>query len=171
MSEDYTGFVEHFKELIMHFIGEETAKIIMKGSEKAGKLSQREFSLWLKTVIDRLDENVDEKTKLKIMEESGRGCYEMHKMDEPYLSDFAKIKQFDTLDEYVKNNEYYPEFLTKSGNVIYQSYNPHKTHGMRCYCSMWFGLQADETVSGTWCHCSKGLVIEHWKNLLEKFNM
>jgi len=39
---------------------------------------------------------------------------------------------------------------------------------MRCYCSLFRGLPDNETVSSTYCYCSKGFVKRFWEDVLER---
>ena len=57
----------------------------------------------------------------------------------------------------------------REGNVLYQYYVP-KTYAksLRCYCGLLRGLPADETVSITYCNCSKGFVKKFWESVLER---
>lgn len=172
MPKDYIYPIKDFTKTLTRYIGEEKATFIMTGSEKVVDFSLRDFSLWFKTVIERLDETVNEKTKIQIMEENGRQCFEMNKMNDPYKSDFEKIKQYDNIGDFIRDSQYYGESLFMDKNVVTQKYKPPKLgHGINCFCSLWWGLKEEETVSCTWCHCGKGLIAEYWKKLVEKFNL
>jgi len=54
--------------------------------------------------------------------------------------------------------------LERQGNIVYQFYTPQSyTRPVRCYCGLLRGLPDDETVSLTYCHCSKGFVERVWE--------
>jgi hypothetical protein len=59
--------------------------------------------------------------------------------------------------------------LTREGNIMYQFYTPQAfTTPMRCYCSLFRGLPTEDTVSYTYCNCSKGFVEKYWEAVIQK---
>jgi predicted hydrocarbon binding protein len=57
--------------------------------------------------------------------------------------------------------------LEREGNTLYQVYVPRAfTRPMRCYCALVKDLPAGETISSTYCHCSKAFVRTMWETIL-----
>jgi hypothetical protein len=84
----------------------------------------------------------------------------------------ARRKKYMSIDEFLEAEQQSPMRGTKllrEGNVLYQSYTPSSyAKSLRCYCGLLRGLPADETISRTYCHCSKGFVNKFWEGVLEK---
>lgn len=59
--------------------------------------------------------------------------------------------------------------LVREGKLLRYFYTPKAfSKPMRCYCSLLRALPEDETVSSTYCNCSKGFVKKYWENILDK---
>ena len=106
---------------------------------------------WIKELLKNLDENLDESTKIKIMEACGEECPFTHLPDEKLL----KIKEesagaADFIDKLSK------EWRVKTeGNDVYVVFD-------KCYCPL-----VNEDISGaskTLCYCTLG-------NIKKKFRI
>ena len=101
------------------------------------------------------------------MERCGHECADMNSAVE---SAVEKRKQFASLDEYLdaEQQESHTGYrVERDGQILYVYYTPGDM-GKRCYCSLWHGLQNDETVTPTWCNCSRSHVEKIWSGVLGK---
>ena len=75
--------VEMIRELgeqISRFAGASIAEKVIEGShEITEKTSKRRIAGWVKGVMERLDTLVDEKSRIKIMENCGHNCAEVNR--------------------------------------------------------------------------------------------
>ncbi len=115
------------------------------GSESKDK-GQKFKEAWVTTLMKNLDRRFDEKTRSGLMEACGRDCARRGsiKMAEACEGDVGKLVKSLAAILGEKN-------CSIKGNVIQLSYD-------KCYCE----LVADgpERLSDTYCHCSKGWVLE-----------
>jgi len=166
VTKDDVGPITELEMEIGHFAGEEAKKKIVEGSEQIADLSPEEVAEWLKNTMNKLDTLIDEKIRIQIMENCGFNCAEINKNH--IENTLAKRETFKTLDEFLDAEEKNPAQgtrLVREGGIIYQYYDP-SAFKVRCFCSLWRGLKDDETVSPTWCLCSKGFVMKLWEALL-----
>ncbi len=164
------GAIKEMEEIIDRFAGETIRKKVMKGSEKMTEQmdDSEEMAKWVKGAMDRLDALVDEKIRIQIMENCGYKCAEMNRgaIDEA----IAKRRKYKNVDEFLEAEQQNPmkgTKLAREGNILYQIYRPQEL-GVTCYCSLVRGLPADEKLSLTYCHCSKGFVKKLWESVLER---
>jgi len=165
------GAIKELGRNLDRFAGETISKKVMEGSEKITASSgKKEVAEWVKGAMDRLDKLVDEKTRIQVMENCGYNCALVNKRMIEKAK--ARRKKYKTTGEFLEAEQRNPMKGTKllrEGNILYQSYTPQLfTKLMRCYCSLLRGLPADEKISLTYCHCSKGFVKKFWENVLEK---
>jgi predicted hydrocarbon binding protein len=151
------------------FAGAETKKKTMEGSEKIS-LSTDKASLakWVKGAMERLDSVTDEKTKTQIMENCGYNCALHNKA--PIEKAKARRKKFKNLDDFLVAEQKKPMAgtrLEREGDRLYWYFTPQsfKTP-MRCFCGLLGGLPQTETVSRSYCNCSKGYVKKYWEGIL-----
>jgi len=151
--------------------GETVSKKVMEGSDGiTEKTDKRKIAEWVRGAMERLDAMVDGETKIQIMENCGRNCADVNKK----VVERAKLrrKKFGSIDEFLEAEQKKPMAgtrLVRKGNMLYQFYTPRTfTRPMRCYCSLLRGLPNEETVSKTYCHCSKGFVKKFWESVLER---
>ena len=157
------SFRQHFDGLI----DEKTMVKILEGWDKVDESSKEELSAWLKGVVHRLDTLVDEPTRKQLMERCGHECADMNNA---VKSAVDKRRQFASLDEYLEAEQqagYTGYRVEREGQILYVYYTPGDM-GQRCYCSLWHGLQDNETASPTWCNCSRSHVERIWSGVLEK---
>ena len=99
---------------------------------------------WISNLIEGLDNNLDEKTIAKILEQCGRQCqsqsfikkakaiYEKSKNTDDFLNKLAQVYKH----------------LHREGNKVYIVYP-------KCYCSQVNKIPKGK-LSGTYCNCSRG---------------
>ncbi len=149
--------------------GKSIAKKGMEGSEEiTEKTDKRKTAEWVKNAVGRLDALVNEDAKIRIMENCGYNCAKVNKKVIQRAK--ARRSKFRSVDEFLATEQKKPMSgtrLVREGSTLIQFYTPQAfTRPMRCYCSLFRGLPANETVSSTYCHCSKGFVKKFWENVL-----
>ena len=164
MTKDDVGPITEFGKLMGKIAGEEIQTQVMTGSEAIASAAPEEVAAWLKAAVQRLDALVDEPTRAQIMTQMGCNCAAMNKAHVEKM--WAKQRKFETLDAFIAAEEKRPSRgsrLVRDGNIVYQFYTPRASFKCRCYCGLWRGLPDNETVSATWCQCSKGFVATVWE--------
>jgi len=77
--------------------------------------------------------------------------------------------KYDSLEEFLDAEIRTPMRGVKTeykDSVIDYYYLPQSyMKGLRCYCSLVQDLPADETISPTYCNCSKGYVTTYWEKV------
>ncbi len=109
---------------------------------------KQEFTeAWVKRFFDLIDQNVDEKTRKKLMRANGKGCYQNSRGEE-------KINPV-SVDDFVKALQKYAgdENCRREGDTIYFNY---KITDGKCLCPM--VESGPPGLSGTYCECSAGYV-------------
>jgi hypothetical protein len=165
------GMIHELEEQIFLLVGDSTTKKIMEGSDKiTEKTSKKKIAEWVKDAMERLDTFLDEKTRIKIMENCGINCAQVNKR----VIEKAKARR----KKYINTNEFLEALekdpmpgtrINREGDTLYHYYTPLSfTRPMRCYCSLLRGLPSNKTVSPTYCHCSKAFVKKYWETILEK---
>ena len=164
------GAIREMEEIIDRFAGEAIRKKVMLGSEQMTEQmdDSEEIAKWVKGAMDRFDALVDERTKIQIMENCGYKCAETNSgaIEEA----MARRRKCKTEDEFLDAEQQKPTKGTRfvrEGNILYLVYRPQDI-GVRCYCSLVRGLPAEEKISLTYCHCSKGFVKKLWETVLER---
>jgi hypothetical protein len=164
---------EHFQilalqENIERLAGREVSGQVMQGSDtitKSSKPRPQEVALWVQGAMERLDALVDEGTRNQIMTNCGYNCALAN--SSPIKRAQARRQRFDTLDAFLEAEQQNPPAgtrLVRDGNVLYQFYTPRTfTRPTRCYCGLLRGLPEGQTVSPTYCQCSRGFVQKYWE--------
>lgn len=148
--------------------GKEVRDRVMQGSEEVkDSSSPQQVSRWVKAAMERLDQLADEETRCRAMMDCGRKCADVHKTAEKAA---ARRARFATLDEFLEAEERHPQpgtRLVREGDVVYQFYAPHSyRRPVRCYCSLVNGLPEGETISPTYCQCSRGFAQRTWEAIV-----
>lgn len=165
------GMLIAIEKNVQALAGEAISKKVMEGSEEiTEKTDKRKIAEWVKGAMERLDIMVNEETKVQIMENCGRNCAEVNRKVIERAK--ARRQKFKSTDEFLEAEQKKPMTgtrLVREGRMLYQFYTPRAfTRPMRCYCGLLRGLPDNETVSNTYCHCSKGFVKKFWENVLER---
>ncbi len=158
-------------ENMERFAGEDVRKKVMEGSGQITPSSKPEkVAKWVKGAMERLDDLVDEEARSRIMMNCGYNCAFINKS--PIEKAKARRRKHKTVDEFLEAEQRNPPAgtrLAREGDIIYQFYTPRSfTRPMRCYCSLLRGLPDNETISLTYCECSKGFVQKYWEGILER---
>jgi predicted hydrocarbon binding protein len=110
---------------------------------------------WIKSLVQSLDENVDEETRAKILERCGRNC-----ISQSMTAKAKKIKKNSKdLDEFLVKLSKNWKHLKLDGKEIYVEYE-------KCYCPL--VRDYPEKLSVTFCNCSRGWLKELFESALEK---
>jgi len=123
---------------------------------------------WVKGAMERLDDLVPEETRLQIMENCGVNCAHMNRG----VIDRARARRENAGSEeaFLKAELMKPTKgtgLEREGDTLYQTYTPRAfTRPMRCYCALVKELPEGETMSSTYCCCSKAFVRTMWQTIL-----
>ncbi len=151
--------------------GKEAAPKIMAGSDDiTEKTDKKKIAVWVKGAMEKLDALVDEKTRVKALQNCGFDCAEKNKRT--IQAAVARRKKFARVEEFLTAEMKKPMKGTKlaiEAGILYQTYTPRTfTHPMRCYCGLLRGLPPNETISITYCNCSRGFVEKFWEAVLQK---
>ncbi len=165
------GALVAMENCIEQTAGKAIAAKVMEGSEAiTEKTDKTKIAHWVKSAVERLDALVDEKSRVQIMQNCGYNCAK--KNSRVIERAVARRKKFSNLDAFLEAELKSPQKGTRlelEGKVLYQFYTPQAfTRPMRCYCGLFRGLPNDETVSKTYCNCSKGFVEKYWETVLQK---
>ncbi len=154
---------------VEHFVGKSIKEKVMAGSERlTQKSSPAEIASWLKGAMMRLDKLVPKAKRARIRENCGYACAEVNKGT--LARGKAKRKKFRTLDEFLaaeQKKSLTGTRLEKKGDVLFWYFIPHTfSRSMRCFCALMKGLPEDQTISPTYCLCSKGFVQKYWEGIV-----
>ena len=159
--------IQDLRGYLDRIVGDEAiTKKLMEGIEHITATSSgSEVARWYKSAMERLDALADERTRALVMEHCGYSCALGNRSH--IEAGVATRKKYKSIDEFLEA-EARALSIVREGDVIHQTYRPHATHKVRCYCSLIRSLPADETISLTYCNCSKGFVKKFWEAVLEK---
>jgi predicted hydrocarbon binding protein len=171
VAKKYPPALENLGRNLERFATKEAKEKVREESERLAKTSDpAKVALWVQGAMKRLDKAVDKKTRTRIMEECGYDCA---KANHATIDRFAaKRKKYESLEAFLeaeKDRALPGMRLERKGEAVYQYYMPQSfRYPMRCFCSLLRGLPPGETVSQTYCQCSKGFVQKMWERLLGK---
>jgi hypothetical protein len=169
MSKAILGMIEQFGAQVEAATGPSVREQVMAGAEAiTAKSSGAEVAQWAKGAVERLDALVPEAVRAQIMEDCGVNCAR---------------KNLSVIDRAVARRQKYADEeaflaaeirkpmpgtrLEREGDTLYQVYTPLAfSQPMRCYCALVKELPAGETMSPTYCHCSKAFVKALWEAAL-----
>jgi predicted hydrocarbon binding protein len=101
---------------------------------------------WITSLIAGLDENVDEETTIKVLEQCGRQC-----QSESLVKKAHNIHQAaKSMDEFLEKLAKIYKHLHKEGDNVYIIYP-------KCYCSFVNKIDSGK-LSATYCNCGRGWV-------------
>jgi hypothetical protein len=150
--------------------GAETAHRVMAGRQQITEATKSaKVAAWVKGAMERLDDLVDETARNQIMTNCGIQCALVNRN----LTEKAKIrrKKFPTEEEFLQAEQHHPPLGTRvrrEGDTLFQIYTPKEyTRPLRCFCNLLRALPEDQTVSPTYCQCSRGFVQTYWEQVLE----
>jgi len=163
------GQLDAIQENIDALAGEAVRQEVMTGRETLKDSTKPEkIAAWVQGAMARLDSLVDAETRAAIMTRCGHNCAE-HNATAIERGRKRRAK-FPTLAAFLAAEEASPSAgtrLERAEGVIYQYYTPRAfTHPMRSNCSLLRGLPDDQTVSPTYCQCSRGFVEKYWEAII-----
>jgi predicted hydrocarbon binding protein len=110
---------------------------------------------WIKNILEGLDAEVDEKTRVKILEDCGRKCAPQSLISKEQ----ALRKQSKTTAEFLRKlSEAWKHLKIEDGGV-YVEYD-------RCYCPLVRTYKGE--LSKSFCNCSRGWIKQILEKALEK---
>ena len=114
---------------------------------------------WIKSLLDNLKESLDDKTRIKVLENCGRKCC--------HSSGFYKKAQ-ESMSKAKNNNEFLDKLgkvwshLLREGENIYVVYD-------KCYCPLGRTLLKDYSGQlSLYCNCSRGWIKEMFESAIKK---
>lgn len=125
-----------------------------KSGQKAKDPNQKFKEDWITSLMQKLDSQLDEQTRVKLMESCGRDCARRGaiRLAESCKGDVEKLVK--TLAEYLGKENSYIE-----GSVIHLGYS-------KCLCDL--VAEGPERLSDTYCICSRGWVLEMFETAAQK---
>lgn len=169
MSKNTVGMLEQIRGEVARHASEDTGERVMEGAEKiTAKTKSPEVALWVKGAMERFDRLADEETRARAMTACGQNCSAInHAAIERGLDRRAK---FETEEGFLAAEIAKPATGTRmerEGDILYQIYTPASFRkGMRCFCSLMFGLPEGVQASRTYCLCSRAFVTAYWSEVL-----
>ncbi len=168
MASKFAGQIEEIGGCVEAIAGSEARAQFMQGFEMLPLSNPRKVALWVKEAINRLDELVDGSTRTQVMLECGYNCQRVN--SRPMQSGRTRRRKYPDEESFLSAEMQNPPRgmrFEREGNLLLQFYTP-RTYGsgIRCYCGLLRGLPADETVSRTYCQCSRGFVQKYWEGIL-----
>lgn len=169
MANSIAGMLEELGGRIASTAGKKVRASVMAGSDRVASGKDKEaLARWVQGAIERLDRLTDRKTSCAIMEACGANCARRNKS--VLERGKARRRKHGTLEAFLAAEEKKPVAgtrLERKGAVLYQFYTPRAfTFPRRCYCALLRGLPENETVSPTYCCCSRGFVKTYWEAVL-----
>ena len=115
-----------------------------------------------------MDSSTPEAVRTRIMETCGRNCSSVNQA--VIERGRARRIKYEDEAEFLAAEVRKPQAGTDlefDGEVLFQTYRPQSfSRPMRCFCSLLRELPAGETVSSTYCHCSRAFVQAYWSEVL-----
>jgi len=110
---------------------------------------------WLGVLMDNLDAQVDEKTRIKVLENCGRACIPRSFIEKVQ----ARRNSAKDIDEFLTKLSQMWSHLQRDGDNIYIVYE-------KCYCPL---VKAyPDKLSPLFCNCSRGWIKELFESVLGK---
>jgi hypothetical protein len=169
VSKAIPGMIEQFGAQVEAVTGPGVRAQVMAGSETiTANTGGAEVAHWAKGAIERLDALISEKTRVEIMENCGDNCARRNSRTIDRAR--ARRAKFATEEAFLAAEIRKPPAgtrLERDWDILIQAYTPRAfTHPMRCYCALVKDLPEGETMSQTYCHCSKAFVQTMWQTIL-----
>lgn len=118
-------------------------------------MTQKKFiHNWILNLMEKMDEHLDEKAKINLLEECGRACAESHAKEEA-------LKHKGDLDGWlgVFRTWVGPENVQMEDNALRLTYS-------KCLCPL--VQDRSPLMSKTYCNCSRGWLKEVFETVMEK---
>jgi len=117
--------------------------------EREWKLSQA----WIVNAVENMDAKIDEKEKIRILEDCGRACARRGAMKAAAESTGDLDKFLGTMKAWIGEKN-----VRREGATVFVTYS-------QCYCP---NVQAMEKVPASYCNCSRGWAKEMFETVLGK---
>lgn len=119
-------------------------------------MSQKQKFLcdWLSNLMENMDSHLDEKTKVKILEECGRACAKNHAKDIALKFEGNLTGWLGQMKKWVGS-----ENIKRDKNRIEVRYS-------KCLCPLVKNISS--LFSRTYCHCSRGWLKENFETVVQK---
>jgi len=171
MTKKKLEMIQSFGQEVEAAAGSEARRTVLQGFEAlTARTSGKDFALWVRDSIDRLDASLPKATRLQIMDACGINCTRVNHT--AITRGQSRRAKFDTEEAFLAAEIRKPQAgtrLERKGKVLIQTYTPQSyTHPMRCYCGLLRELPPGEEVSPTYCNCSKAFVRTYWSAVLER---
>lgn len=171
MTETDSRIVKELGMSVGRYAGDGVRRAVMEGSEELESSSKGEkFAEWVREAMTKLDDLVDQSTRDRIMQNCGRNC--SLEYGEVIQCARERFRQRRNLDDYLNSEMRMHRQrirLKREGDILYQVYEPRSgAKGARCFCSLLRNLPQDQSISLTYCHCSKGFVRNYWEQVFGK---
>jgi hypothetical protein len=169
MGKGTPGMLKTLSEQIDAVAGPGARETVMAGSEIiTARTDGAKVAAWVKGAMERIDKALPPEDVIKIMEGCGANCASINHRVVDQLA--ARRKKYTNEDDFIAAEVNKPGTgvrLERRGDELHLFYTPLKyTHQLRCYCSLVNQLPPDETMSSTYCQCSKMLVKIQWETAL-----
>ena len=120
------GVLIAMENCLEQVVGKSVAAKVMEGSEQiTEKTDKKKVAQWVKNAMERLDASVDEKTRVRVMQNCGYNCAKKnHKVIERAM---ARRRKFACTDDFLEAEQQNPmkgTKLAREGNIMYQFYTP-----------------------------------------------
>jgi hypothetical protein len=163
--------IQTIQQNIKALAGEAICAEVMDGSEQFTALTRpNEVAAWVQVAMARLDRLVDQETRIRIMSRCGYNCALIN--NTVIKKAKSRRRKSATLDAFLEAEQQHPPEgtrLTREGDMLNLFYTPRLfTESRRCYCALLRGLPDDQTVSLTYCQCSRGFVQKMWEAILDR---
>jgi hypothetical protein len=171
MSKNTVSQIVEIAESVECLAGREVREKVMRDGQRINASTKPEkVAEWVKGAMERLDALVDPDVRNAILMHCGANCAAVNKR--PVEAARARRKKYKTAEAFLEAEQKHPPAgtrLVREGGALRQFYTPRSfTRPMRCYCSLLRGLPEGETVSPTFCQCSRGFVRKYWETVLGK---
>jgi hypothetical protein len=104
---------------------------------------------WLSNLMTNMDQHLDEKSKIEVLEECGRACAGKHAKKEALRSKGNLDSWLAQMKKWVGANN-----VKKEGNTVHLTYS-------KCLCPLVGSLEPLH--SKTFCNCSRGWLLENFE--------
>lgn len=169
MSKALVGMIEELGGQVEALAGKEIRDQVMAGADAiTAKTGGAEVARWVRGAMERLDALLPTETAVRIMESCGVNCARRNRLP----IDRARARREKAADEeaFLAAELKKPAAgtrLEREGEALYQVYAPQAfSRPMRCFCALVKELPEGETLSPTYCHCSKAFVRAMWEATL-----
>ena len=120
---------------------------------------------WAKRMMDNMDAELDEPTRVRLMHANGRSCYRGSRFPKSFAGGVDGF--IAAMKKWAGSN---PPFIWREGNIVYFNYvqNPAGLKVSDGWCLCPLVEKGPEGLSGSFCECSVGYVTEMFAGIAGK---